>query len=90
MSGAGDSEGMVAIAVILVAAAYVLSSGVVFVVMYKVGRRFPSQLASIIYWPLDALAPRWRSFGDWYTAFHWWMYRRFVDDSPMPPPPGGR
>jgi len=66
---------------------YVLSSGVAFVLMYRIGRRFPSPLASALYSPLEALAKRSRRFSDWYTSFHWWMYRRFVKNSPPPPPP---
>jgi hypothetical protein len=67
--------------------AYVLSSGVAFVAMYRIGTRFPSRLAGAMYAPLEALA-RWsRPFSDWYTGFHWWMYRCFVKDSPPPPPP---
>jgi len=66
---------------------YVFSSGVAFVLMYRIGRRFPSPLAGILYSPLEALAKRSRPFSDWYTRFHWWMYRRFVKNSPPPPPP---
>jgi hypothetical protein len=67
--------------------AYFLSSGVVFCLIYR--RRFPPRLASAMYEPLEAIARRSRFFGRWYTNFHWWMYRRLVDDykTPTPPPP---
>ena len=84
-----DSKGILAIITILAAScvAYFLSSGVAFVVMYRVGTRFPSKLAGLIYTPLEALARRSRLFSDYYNGFLWWMYRRFVNDSPSAPPP---
>jgi hypothetical protein len=66
-------------------AGYVFSSGVAFVLMYRIGRRFPSRLAAVLYAPLEVLAKRSRSFSDWYTGFRSWMYRRFVNNSPPPP-----
>jgi hypothetical protein len=66
---------------------YVFSPEVAFVLMYRGGRRFPSRLVRVLYSPLEALAKRSRAFSDWYTRFHWWMYRRFVNNSPPPPPP---
>jgi hypothetical protein len=76
------------IAILVVAcAAYVFSSGVAFVVMYRVGIRFPSRLAGAVYMPLEMLAQRSQFFADFYNGFQWRMYRRFVKDSPPPPPP---
>jgi hypothetical protein len=62
------------------------SSGVAFVLMYRIGRRFPSRLAAVVYSPLEALAKRSMFFQSFYTGFQWWMYRRLVNDSPPPPP----
>ncbi len=82
------------VAIVAGVAAYVLSSGVAFVVMYRVGpryHRYLSRLATAVYAPLEALAQRSCTFGRWYTEFHWWMYRRLVHDyrhdGPPPPPP---
>jgi hypothetical protein len=80
---------MVRIAAISAAcfAIYFLSSGVAFVLMYRVGIGFPSRFASFIYSPLEALAKRSSFFQRSYTGFHWWMYRQFIADSSPPPPP---
>jgi len=85
------SRARIAAILVVACAAYVFSSGVAFVVMYRVGSRFPTRLVSAIYEPLEPIAQRSRTFARWYTSFHWWMYRRFVDDykTPTPPPPPG-
>ena len=80
---------MLAVAIFVACALYFVSSGVAFVAMYKLGPRFPTRLMSVIFWPLEAVGCRSKTFGDFYTHFQWWMYRRFIDDykSPAPPPP---
>ena len=69
---------------------YVFSSGIAFVIMYKVPRISP-RIPTVAYAPLEVLARRSRMFGRLYTGFHWWMYRRLVHnyqhDGPPPPPP---
>jgi hypothetical protein len=80
---------MLTAAAIIVACcvAYFFSSGVAFVLMYRIGRRFPSRLAAAVYSPLEVLAKRSRFFQSFYTGFQWWMYRSLVRNSPPPPPP---
>ena len=84
-----DSVGMLAAGIFVACALYFISSGVAFVAMYKLGPRFPIWLMSVIYSPLEAIGHHSKTFGDFYTHFQWWMYRRFIDDykSPAPPPP---
>jgi hypothetical protein len=62
-----------------------LSSGVAFVLMYRIGRRFPSRLSAVVYSPLEALAKRSMFFQSFCTGFQSWMYRRLVNNSPPPP-----
>lgn len=46
--------------------AYLLSAGVAFAVMYRVGARFPSRLAGVIYAPLE-----WLSGAGRHLHHHW-------------------
>jgi hypothetical protein len=70
--------------------AYVLSAGIAFAMMYRVGRRFPSRAASLFYAPLEWLAQRSTVFGRFYNALCVWAYRVIVR-GPLhggwPPPP---
>jgi hypothetical protein len=65
--------------VIAAVALYFLSSGLAFAAMYRVGRTFPSRLASRIYAPLEWLAARSDGFRDAYNGFHAWCYKWLVN-----------
>jgi hypothetical protein len=78
---------MLTAAVIVVACCvvYFFSSGVALVLMYRIGRRFPSRLAAAVYSALEVLAKRSAFFQGFYTGFQWWMYRRLVRNTPLRP-----
>jgi hypothetical protein len=81
---------IVVLAIVLVAVAYVLSSGIAFALMYRMGPRFPSQLASSFYQPLESLSQRSSLFSQLYNGLHRQCYRLLVGElvnNWVPPPP---
>src|SRR5438874_13366682 len=83
----------VTIAIVLVALAliYFLSSGLAFALMYRVGERFPNEVVSTLYEPLEWLSRRSAVFRFLYNGLHAQCYRLFVgelNNGWVPPPPG--
>jgi hypothetical protein len=78
----------------LIVALYFISSGMAFVAMYKWPERWNPKMATAAYAPLEWIVRRSRTFGRFYTAFHWWCWRlagrpsrvRGAPDMPPPPP----
>jgi hypothetical protein len=91
-----ETFAIVVLIIIGVAVADFLSSGVAFVLMYRIGPRFPSQAASSFYQPLESLSQRSSLFSHLYNGLHRQCYRLFVGEllnnwAPPPPniPPAG-
>jgi CBS domain containing-hemolysin-like protein len=80
----------VALALAAVAVLYFLSSGIAFALMYRLGERFPSQIAGTLYEPLEWLSRRFSPFRFLYNGLHSYCYRIFVGklvNGWVPPPP---
>jgi len=80
---------------ISVAAVYLLAAGVSFALMYRIGPRFPSRAAGIVFAPLEWLASRSVLFSRFYNWLCVLCYRVLVggplrDGWPPPPRSGGR
>ena len=85
-----ESVALICAAVILVAVLYFLASGVAFVLMYRVGERFPNIAVSRFFEPLEWLSRRSSLFSHLYNGPHRHSYRLFVGELKggwAPPPP---
>jgi hypothetical protein len=80
----------IGLAIAALALIYFLSSGVAFVLMYRIGERFPAEAASWLYTPLEWLSQHSRVFRYLYNGLHAQMYRLCVGELKggwAPPPP---
>ncbi len=57
---------------------YFVASGMSYVAMYRIGPKFPSRLAGMLFAPLEWLASHVTPFRTLYNAFLAWCYKRFA------------
>lgn len=81
---------IIALSIVIVMLGYVLSAGLAFALMYKIGNRFPSRIAGKLYAPLEWLSRKWPLFARFYNALCLLSYKSIVRGplhNGWPPPP---
>jgi len=66
--------------VLIAIVAYFLSSGIMFVAMYKFPAVPIGRVSGVLYKPLEVIARKFPFFQNLYTGYHSLMYRVFVGD----------
>jgi hypothetical protein len=85
-----ETVALICAVLILTAVLYFLASGVAFVLMYRIGERFPNIAVSRFFEPLEWLSHRSPLFSHLYNGLHRQSYRLFVGQLKggwAPPPP---
>jgi len=64
--------------ILTVVVLYVASSGISYVAMYRIGRKFPSRLAGTLFAPLEWFARHVVPFRTLHKGYLAWCYKRFA------------